>query len=177
MHVNPFTRPLNPAPGCHPWSRRWSLRWSRRHWGIGPGSRGGGDREWGSRPGASLVDPWLPGCQLNCVTVSRLAIPYVYQISEITKPKLNKKSVFQDKLSERNVIRGLLGASIYDVLKIFGFFGQPPPPFTVTHQLILFLLSAFWRPLSPTHCGRLIWKPLSPHTLRTSYMETPLPWD
>ena len=36
------------------------------------------------------------------------------------------------------------GASIYDVRKIFGFF-DPLPLVTVTNQLILFLLSAFWQ--------------------------------
>ena len=43
-----------------------------------------------------------------------------------------------------------------DIRKIFGFFDTPP--LTVTKQLILFLLSAFWGPPSP-------------HPLRTSYME------
>ena len=33
------------------------------------------------------------------------------------------------------------------------------PPVTVTNQLILFLLSAFWGPPPPIHCGRHIWKP------------------
>ena len=37
----------------------------------------------------------------------------------------------------------------------------PPPFVTVTNQLILFLLSAFWGPPSP-------------HPMRTSYMEAPL---
>ena len=53
-----------------------------------------------------------------------------------------------------------LGASMYDVRKILGFF-YPPPLVTVANQLNLFLLSAFWG--AP-----------SPHPLLTSYMEDPL---
>ena len=40
------------------------------------------------------------------------------------------------------------GASIYDVRNIFGFF-DPLPLVTVTNQLILFLLTAFWGSLPP----------------------------
>ena len=35
----------------------------------------------------------------------------------------------------------------------------PSPPFTVTNQLNLFLLSPLWGPPSPAHYGRHIWKP------------------
>ena len=48
--------------------------------------------------------------------------------------------------------------AIYDVRNFFGFFDPLLPPVTVTNQLILFLLSAFWGP-HPLHCGRHTWKP------------------
>ena len=48
-----------------------------------------------------------------------------------------------------------LGASIDDVRKFFGFL-TPSPLVTVTNQLILSLLSAFWGPSSPTRCKRHI---------------------
>ena len=35
----------------------------------------------------------------------------------------------------------------------------PSPLVTVTNQQIVFLLSAFWGPPPPTHCGRHKWKP------------------
>ena len=50
------------------------------------------------------------------------------------------------------------GASIYYVRKTVVFL-DPLPLVTHRNQLILFLLSAFWGPLSPTHCGRHVWKP------------------
>ena len=51
------------------------------------------------------------------------------------------------------------GTSIYEIRKIFGFFLPLAPLATVTNQLILSLLSAFWGPPPPAHCGRHIWKP------------------
>ena len=46
-------------------------------------------------------------------------------------------------------------------VQFLDFLTQPLPPVTHRDQLILFLLSAFWGPPSPTHCGRHIWKPLT----------------
>ena len=43
--------------------------------------------------------------------------------------------------------------------KNFGFFYPLPHLVTVTNQLILLLLSAFWETPPPTHFGGHIWKP------------------
>ena len=50
------------------------------------------------------------------------------------------------------------GASVDDIRKTLWYF-DPLPLVTVTNQLILFPLSAFWGPVPPTHCGHHIWKP------------------
>ena len=53
-----------------------------------------------------------------------------------------------------------LGASIYDVRKIFGFL-DPFPSVTYRNQLILFLSSAFWRPPPPSSADVIYGSPLS----------------
>ena len=50
------------------------------------------------------------------------------------------------------------------------------PPVTVTNQLILFLLSAFWAPPPPTHCGPHIWKPSRCNKRGRQHQISPSPW-
>ena len=68
-------------------------------------------------------------------------------------------SACERRKGEGSISIPCMGASTFDVCKIFGLF-DPPPLVTVTNQLILFLSSAFWVPPSP-------------HPLWTSYMEAP----
>ena len=47
--------------------------------------------------------------------------------------------------------------------------GKMDPPVTYRNHLIVFLLSAFWGPPAPPHCGRHIWKPPNVETLDATF--------